>query len=58
MLQEEFMKGKKQIDEDHLFEKIDSKNIDEQGQPKKPSYYQKLVKSIAESGQKQMAINI
>ena len=58
ILQEEFMKGKKQIDEDHLFEKIDSKNIDEQGQTKRPSYYNKLVKNIAESGQKHMEIDI
>ena len=53
------MKGKKQIDEDHLYEKIDSKEItNNTGTKKKPAYYQKLVKSIAQTGQKQMALNI
>ena len=60
MLQEEFMKGKRQIDEAHLLEKIDSKNIDnEQNKNNKtPSYYQKFVKTIADRGNKSMAIDI
>ena len=33
-LEEEFMKGKKQIDEDHIFEKVNSKNLDEKGEIK------------------------
>ena len=59
-LQEEFLKGKRQIDEDHLFEKVDSKNIDENGEiktSKRPAFYDKLVKSIAETGNRAMAIN-
>ena len=61
VIQEEFMKGKRQIDEDHLFEIIDSKNIEEaqnKNNKKTPSYYQKLVKSMADQGNKEMAIDI
>ena len=50
-LQEEFMKGKKKIDDDHLFQRDDSKSST------KPSYYAKLVKSMGKMGNQQMAID-
>ena len=52
-LQEEFMKGKKKIDNDHLFEKIDSTA----SASAKPSYYDKLVKNMSKMGNKAMEID-
>ena len=54
-LQEEFMKGKKKIDDDHLFEKDDSKSLSTANT--KPSYYSKLVKSMGKMGTQAMAID-
>ena len=54
-LQEEFMKGKKKIDDDHLFVRDDSKSISTANT--KPSYYSKLVKSMGKMGTQAMAID-
>ena len=54
-LQEEFMKGKKKIDDDHLFERDDSKSLSTANT--KPSYYSKLVKSMGKMGTQAMAID-
>ena len=48
-LQQEFMKGKRKIDDDHLLQRDDSKP--------RPSYYDKLVKSMGRMGNQAMAID-
>ena len=54
-MQEEFMKGKKKIDDDHLLVRDDSKSISTANT--KPSYYSKLVKSMGKMGTQAMAID-
>ena len=52
LLQEEFMKGKKQIDEDHLYEKIDSKEITNNTGTKKASVLPKISEKHCTNGSK------
>ena len=56
-LQEEFMKGKKKIDDDHLLVLDDNKTNTTANTPSKPSYYSKLVKSMGKMGNQAMAID-
>ena len=58
-LQEEFMKGKKKIDDDHLFQLDDAKTNTTSGNisSQKPSYYSKLVKNMGKMGNQAMAID-
>ena len=55
-LQEEFMKGKKKIDDDHFYERDDSKSLTTVSTPQKPNYYNKLIRSMGKMGNKAMAI--
>ena len=58
-LQEEFMKGKKKIDDDHLLQLDDAKTNTTSGNisSQKPSYYSKLVKNMGKMGSQAMAID-
>ena len=51
-LQESFMKGKKKIDDDHLLQRDDSKSTST-----RPSYYDKLVKTMGRMGSQKITIN-
>jgi phospholipase D1/2 len=52
-IQEDFMKGKKKIDNDHLFERDESTA----SASTKPSFYSKFVKRMGQMGSKAMAID-
>ena len=56
---DDFMKGKKKIDDDHLYERDDSKitSSNTTAISQKPRYYQQLVKSIGKKGNKILALD-
>ena len=56
-LQEEFMRGKKKIDNDHLLVRDDSKIGSVTSNTSKPNYYSKLVKSMGKMGNQAMIID-
>lgn len=52
---EDFMKGKRKIDNDHLYVRDDSKAINTTSQ--KPSYYQKLIKGMGKMGTQALQVD-
>jgi len=55
-LQQDFMKGKKKVDGDHLLERVDNTQTTQKS-THRPSYYDKLIQSMGKKGNEAMEID-